>query len=427
MLKHNYKIFINFLKNFLIIYILIYIFSGNFIVLAKSDLRINYINNNYYFNNKLVLLNDNIYYYKNQEIKYKIIDNFLDLIKSNNNNFLFLNFYNNSYNLYLFSIKESYFSFFFKDFRIKNIYSINQRDFIEYIGSFYKQNFVFLFFDKFIFILEIDDNFNVKNVFKYNIQDVIKDSFKYKFKEISIIYSSNNKILIKIDKDYYIFSVDFFNNKITLKLLKSISISNNENLFIINQLFVDNYDVVLYSFFEKLDNEFYYVVQDLNDNCYYKVKAINSYQSNYFILDKINDLLFIQNNDSISIVYNTNNFISIDGCGFYVSNIRFKNNFILITLNNLGLSFYRFNKLNKEVNPLFSIRDVIYAFKNQNYIYYIKKQESDYYYYLYFINTNNFVNFLNNSDNNELKDLNLEGNFINFKLNFIPEKFFLFN
>ena len=233
--------------------------------------------------------------------------------------------------------------------------------------------------------------------------------------------------MAKIDNDYFIFAVDFFNNKIVLKLLKRISDSDKKNLFIINQLFVDNYDLVLYSFFEKINDEFYYIVQDIDDNCYYKVKAVNSYESNYIILDKIDKLLFIQDNNSIAIVYDKDNFILIENCGFYVSNIKFKNDFIFITLSNEGLTFYKFNKFNREVNPLFSIKDVIYAFRNQNYIYFIKKEDSDYYYYLYFININSFINFLNNSNNKELKDINIKINFTNLKLNFIPEKFFVFN
>ncbi len=425
MLKYNYKIFKKKFRNILVIYIFIYIFVINFIVLAKNDLNINDIKENTNFNNKLILLNDKIYYYKNLEINYKIIDNFLDLIKTDNRYFLFLNFYNNFYNLYLFYQREFYFWNFFRNFSIKKIYSFS--DFSEYIGSFYKENYLFLIFDKFIFVFELNEKFNIKNVFKYNVEDIVKSIFKLNFKNIAVLYSYNNKILAKIDNDYFIFAVDFFNNKIVLKLLKRISDSDKKNLFIINQLFVDNYDLVLYSFFEKINDEFYYIVQDIDDNCYYKVKAVNSYESNYIILDKIDKLLFIQDNNSIAIVYDKDNFILIENCGFYVSNIKFKNDFIFITLSNEGLTFCKFNKFNREVNPLFSIKDVIYAFRNQNYIYFIKKEDSDYYYYLYFININSFINFLNNSNNKELKDINIKINFTNLKLNFIPEKFFVFN
>lgn len=425
MLKYNYKIFKKKFRNILVIYIFIYIFVINFIVLAKNDLNINDIKENTNFNNKLILLNDKIYYYKNLEINYKIIDNFLDLIKTDDRNFLFLNFYNNFYNLYLFYQQEAYFWNFFRNFNIKKIYSFS--DFSEYIGSFYKENYICLIFDKFIFVFELNEKFNIKNAFKYNIEDILKSIFKLNFKNIAVLYSYNNKILTKIDNSYFIFGIDFFNNKILLKLLKRISDSDKKNLFIINQLFVDNSDLVLYSFFEKINDEFYYIVQDIDDNCYYKVKAVNSYESNYIILDKIDKLLFIQDNNSIAIVYDKDNFILIENCGFYVSNIKFKNDFIFITLSNEGLIFYKFNKFNREVNPLFSIKDVIYAFRNQNYIYFVKKEESDYYYYLYFININSFINFFNNLDNKKLKDIDLEGNFTNFKLNFIPEKFFVFN
>ncbi len=83
--------------------------------------------------------------------------------------------------------------------------------------------------------------------------------------------------------------------------------------------------------------------------------------------------------------------------------------------------------MNKEIEPLFSIKDVIYAFRNQNYIYFIKKEE-DFYYYLYFVDLKSLNYFIKNNKEDEQFDLNKD--FIRntyLKLDVIPEKFFIFN
>ncbi|MGC8814768.1 MAG: hypothetical protein ACP5O4_00975 [bacterium] len=421
-----------FIKQFLIklklinikkIFLLVLIFSFSIIILAFIKLvkaNINQFN----FKNKLILINEKVYYFKSDKtdlnLSYKVIDNFLDLINYDEDNFLFLNYNDNKFNLYLFSTKLISWWNYFKGFDIKKIYSIQQKDLVEYIGSFSKGNINFLFFDKFIFVFEIDQDFNIKKIFKIYLNDISKDIFN-KNSLSSILYSYEDKILVKADNDYFIFEVNLYNNKINLKLLKKISLKDKENIFIINQLFVDKNNLVFYSFFEKYGNEFYYIIQDIYDNCYYKTNAVNSYESNYIILDKIGKLLFIQNNNSISIIYNNNDFISISNSGYYVHAIKFKNDLIILSLNNSGLSFYKLNQFNKKVEPLFSIKDVVYAFKNKNYIYFIKKEE-DSYYYVFAINVNDLI-----KDN---QDFNLKENFIRnsyMELNFIPERFFIFN
>jgi hypothetical protein len=381
-------------------------------------------------NNKVVLINDNVYYYKNPSLNYKIIDNFLDLVKYDNNSFLFLNYEDNKFNLYLFSKNLTFFWNYFKHFSIKKIYSIDQDDFMDYIGSFYKNNLIFLFFDKYIFVFEIDNKYNIKRIFKDRLININSAKFlstDFKTTLLSILYSYDNKILIKAGNDYFICEVDF-NNNIVLKLLKKISAQNKSSNFIINQLFVDNNNLTFYSFFEKIRDKLYYIVQDVYDNCYYKVSAVNSYESNYIILNKLDDILFIQNNYSVDLVYDKDNLISIKDAGYYVFSYKLRDSLILVLLNNSSLFFGKLNQLNKEIEPLFSIKDVIYAFKNQNYIYFIKKDE-DFYYYLYFIDLKS-LNYLmkNNKENNEEFDLNKD--FIRntyLKLDVIPEKFFIFN
>jgi hypothetical protein len=381
-------------------------------------------------NNKVVLINDNVYYYKNPLLNYKIIDNFLDLVKYDNNSFLFLNYEDNKFNLYLFSKNLTFFWNYFKHFSIKKIYSIDQDDFMDYIGSFYKNNLIFLFFDKYIFVFEIDNKYNIKRIFKDRLININSAKFlstDFKTTLLSILYSYDNKILIKAGNDYFICEVDF-NNNIVLKLLKKISAQNKSSNFIINQLFVDNNNLTFYSFFEKIRDKLYYIVQDVYDNCYYKVSAVNSYESNYIILNKLDDILFIQNNYSVDLVYDKDNLISIKDAGYYVFSYKLRDSLILVLLNNSSLFFGKLNQLNKEIEPLFSIKDVIYAFKNQNYIYFIKKDE-DFYYYLYFIDLKS-LNYLmkNNKENNEEFDLNKD--FIRntyLKLDVIPEKFFIFN
>jgi hypothetical protein len=381
-------------------------------------------------NNKVVLINDNVYYYKNPLLNYKIIDNFLDLVKYDNNSFLFLNYEDNKFNLYLFSKNLTFFWNYFKHFSIKKIYSIDQDDFMDYIGSFYKNNLIFLFFDKYIFVFEIDNKYNIKRIFKDRLININSAKFlstNFKTTLLSILYSYDNKILIKAGNDYFICEVDF-NNNIVFKLLKKISAQNKSSNFIINQLFVDNNNLTFYSFFEKIGDKLYYIVQDVYDNCYYKVSAVNSYESNYIILNKLDDILLIQNNYSVDLVYNKDDLISIKDAGYYVSSYKLRDSLILVLLNNSSLFFGKLNQLNKEIEPLFSIRDVIYAFKNQNYIYFIKKEE-DFYYYLYFVDLKSLNYFIkNNKENNEEFDLNKD--FIRnayLKLDLIPEKFFIFN
>jgi hypothetical protein len=380
-------------------------------------------------NNKVVLINDNVYYYKNPSLNYKIIDNFLDLVKYDNNSFLFLNYEDNKFNLYLFSKNLTFFWNYFKHFSIKKIYSLNQDDFMDYIGSFYKNNLIFLFFDKYIFVFEIDNKYNIKRIFKdrlinINIAKFLSTDFKTTL--LSILYSYDNKILIKAGNDYFICEVNF-NNNIVLKLLKKISVKNKSNDFIINQLFVDNNNLTFYSFFEKIGDKLYYIVQDVYDNCYYKVSAVNSYESNYIILNKLDNILLIQNNYSVDLVYDKNNLTSIKDAGYYVSSYKLRDSLILVLLNNSSLFFGKLNQLNKEMENLFSIKDVIYAFKNQNYIYFIKKEE-DFYYYLYFIDLKSLNYLMKNNKENEEFDLNKD--FIRntyLKLDLIPEKFFIFN
>jgi hypothetical protein len=380
-------------------------------------------------NNKVVLINDNVYYYKNYSLNYKIIDNFLDLVKYDNNSFLFLNYEDNKFNLYLFSKNLTFFWNYFKHFSIKKIYSLNQDDFMDYIGSFYKNNLIFLFFDKYIFVFEIDNKYNIKRIFKdrlinINIAKFLSTDFKTTL--LSILYSYDNKILIKAGNDYFICEVNF-NNNIVLKLLKKISVKNKSNDFIINQLFVDNNNLTFYSFFEKIGDKLYYIVQDVYDNCYYKVSAVNSYESNYIILNKLDNILLIQNNYSVDLVYDKNNLTSIKDAGYYVSSYKLRDSLILVLLNNSSLFFGKLNQLNKEMENLFSIKDVIYAFKNQNYIYFIKKEE-DFYYYLYFIDLKSLNYLMKNNKENEEFDLNKD--FIRntyLKLDLIPEKFFIFN
>jgi hypothetical protein len=381
-------------------------------------------------NNKVVLINDNVYYYKNPLLNYKIIDNFLDLVKYDNNSFLFLNYEDKKFNLYLFFKNLTFFWNYFKHFSIKKIYSINQDDFMDYIGSFYKNNLIFLFFDKYIFVFEIDNKYNIKRIFKDRLININSAKFlstDFKTTLLSILYSYDNKILIKAGNDYFICEVDF-NNNIVLKLLKKISAQNKSSNFIINQLFVDKNNLTFYSFFEKIGDKLYYIVQDVYDNCYYKVSAVNSYESNYIILNKLDDILLIQNNYSVDLVYNKDDLISIKDAGYYVSSYKLRDSLILVLLNNSSLFFGKLNQLNKEIEPLFSIKDVIYAFKNQNYIYFIKKEE-DFYYYLYFVDLKSLNYFIkNNKENNEEFDLNKD--FIRnayLKLDLIPEKFFIFN
>jgi hypothetical protein len=380
-------------------------------------------------NNKVVLINDNVYYYKKHSLNYKIIDNFLDLVKYDNNSFLFLNYEDNKFNLYLFSKNLTFFWNYFKHFSIKKIYSINQDDFMDYIGSFYKNNLIFLFFDKYIFVFEIDNKYNIKRIFKdklININGAKFLSTDLKATLLSILYSYDNKILIKAGNDYFICEVDF-NNNIVLKLLKKISVQNKSNDFIINQLFVDKNNLTFYSFFEKIGDKFYYIVQDVYDNCYYKVNAVNSYESNYIILNKLDNILLIQNNYSVDLVYDKDDLISIKDVGYYVFSYKLRDSLILVLLNNSSLFFGKLNQLNKEIEPFFSVKDVIYAFKNQNYIYFIKKEE-DFYYYLYFIDLKSLNYFIKNNKENEEFDLNKD--FIRntyLKLDLIPEKFFIFN
>jgi hypothetical protein len=380
-------------------------------------------------NNKVVLINDNVYYYKNPSLNYKIIDNFLDLVKYDNNSFLFLNYEDNKFNLYLFSKNLTFFWNYFKHFSIKKIYSIDQDDFMDYIGSFYKNNLIFLFFDKYIFVFEIDNKYNIKRIFKDRLININSAKFlstDFKPTLLSILYSYDNKILIKAGNDYFICEVDF-NNNIVFKLLKKISAQNKSSNFIINQLFVDNNNLTFYSFFEKIGDKLYYIVQDVYDNCYYKVSAVNSYESNYIILNKLDNILLIQNNYSVDLVYDKDNLISIKDAGYYVFSYKLRDSLILVLLNNSSLFFGKLNQLNKEIEPLFSIRDVIYAFKNQNYIYFIKKEEN-FYYYLYFIDLKNLNYFIKNNKENEEFDLNKD--FIRntyLKLDLIPEKFFIFN
>jgi hypothetical protein len=380
-------------------------------------------------NNKVVLINDNVYYYKKPLLNYKIIDNFLDLVKYYNNSFLFLNYEDNKFNLYLFSKNLTFFWNYFKHFSIKKIYSLNQDDFMDYIGSFYKNNLIFLFFDKYIFVFEIDNKYNIKRIFKDRLININSAKFlstDFKTTLLSILYSYDNKILIKAGNDYFICEVDF-NNNIVFKLLKKISAQNKSSNFIINQLFVDNNNLTFYSFFEKIGDKIYYIVQDVYDNCYYKVSALNSYESNYIILNKLDNILLIQNNYSVDLVYDKDNLISIKDAGYYVFSYKLRDSLIFVLLNNSSLFFGKLNQLNKEIEPLFSIKDVIYAFKNQNYIYFIKKEE-DFYYYLYFIDLKSLNYLMKNSKENEEFDLNKD--FIRntyLKLDLIPEKFFLFN
>jgi len=422
-LKYSINIFIFFL--IIISFHIFDVYANNSI--NQSDI---FDNKTDTINNKVVLINDNVYYYKNPLLNYKIIDNFLDLVKYDNNSFLFLNYEDKKFNLYLFSKNLTFFWNYFKHFSIKKIYSINQDDFMDYIGSFYKNNLIFLFFDKYIFVFEIDNKYNVKRIFKDRLININSAKFlstDFKTTLLSILYSYDNKILIKDDNDYFICEVDF-NNNIVLKLLKKISVQNKSSNFIINQLFVDKNNLTFYSFFEKIGDKLYYIVQDVYDNCYYKVSAVNSYESNYIILNKLDDILLIQNNYSIDLVYNKDDPISIKDAGYYVSSYKLRDSLILVLLNNSSLFFGKLNQLNKEIEPLFSIKDVIYAFKNQNYIYFIKKEE-DFYYYLYFVDLKSLNYFIkNNKENNEEFDLNKD--FIRnayLKLDLIPEKFFIFN
>ena len=422
-LKYSINIFIFFL--IIISFHIFDVYANNSI--NQSDI---FDNKTDTINNKVVLINDNVYYYKNPLLNYKIIDNFLDLVKYDNNSFLFLNYEDKKFNLYLFSKNLTFFWNYFKHFSIKKIYSINQDDFMDYIGSFYKNNLIFLFFDKYIFVFEIDNKYNVKRIFKDRLININSAKFlstDFKTTLLSILYSYDNKILIKDDNDYFICEVDF-NNNIVLKLLKKISVQNKSSNFIINQLFVDKNNLTFYSFFEKIGDKLYYIVQDVYDNCYYKVSAVNSYESNYIILNKLDDILLIQNNYSIDLVYNKDDPISIKDAGYYVSSYKLRDSLILVLLNNSSLFFGKLNQLNKEIEPLFSIKDVIYAFKNQNYIYFIKKEE-DFYYYLYFVDLKSLNYFIkNNKENNEEFDLNKD--FIRnayLKLELIPEKFFIFN
>jgi len=423
-LKYNINIFI-----FSLIIISFHIFdvcANNGI--NQADIFDNKTNT---FNNKVVLINDNVYYYKNPSLNYKIIDNFLDLVKYDNNSFLFLNYEDNKFNLYLFSKNLTFFWNYFKHFSIKKIYSIDQDDFMDYIGSFYKNNLIFLVFDKYIFVFEMDSKYNIKRIFRDRLIDIIGNSAKFlstDFKPtlLSILYSYDDKILIKGGNDYFICEVDF-NNNIVLKLLKKISAQNKSKDFIINHLFVDKNNLTFYSFFEKIGDKFYYVVQDVYDNCYYKVNAVNSYESNYIILNKLDNILLIQNNYSVDLVYDKDEVISIKDAGYYVSNYKLRDSLILILLNNSSLFFGRLNQLNKEIEPLFSIKDVIYAFRNQNYIYFIKKEDY-FYYYLYFVDLKSLNYFMKNNKEDEQFDLNKD--FIRntyLKLDVIPEKFFIFN
>ena len=428
-IKLKYNIFVNILNFrsifiFILILIIFYVFKYD--VFANNN-----INQAHTFSNKLVLINDKIYYYKTHSLNYKIIDNFIDLVKYYNNTFLFLNYENNKFNLYLFSKNLYFFGNYFRHFSTKKIYSINQDDFLDYIGSFYKNNLIFLFFDKYIFVFEIDNKYNIKKIFKDKLINIIRNSVgfsKTNFKTtlLSILYSYDNKILIKAGNDHFICEVDF-NNNIVLKLLKKVSNQNKSNDFIINQLFVDKNNLTFYSFFEKIEDKLYYVVQDVYDNCYYKVNAVNSYGSTYIILNKVDDLLFIQNNYSIDLVYDKGDPISIKDVGYYVSNYKVKDNLILVLLNNSSLFFGKLNQLSKEMKALFSIKDVIYAFKNQNYIYFIKKDE-DLYYYVHFIDLKDLNYLIKNNEENE--EINLNNDFIKntyLRLDIIPEKFFIFN
>jgi|GEM_PF-2259998 len=436
-IKLKYNIFINiqiFKSSFIFILVLITFCVFKYNVFANNYINQDdtFINKTETFNNKLVLINDKVYYYKNPLLNYKIIDNFLDLVKYDNNSFLFLNYEDNKFNLYLFSKNLTFFWNYFKHFSIKKIYSLNQDDFMDYIGSFYKNNLIFLFFDKYIFVFEIDNKYNIKRIFRDRLIDIIGNSAKFlspDFKPtlLSILYSYDDKILIKAGNDYFICEVDFYNN-IVLKLLKKISVQNKSNDFIINQLFVDKNNLTFYSFFEKIGDKLYYIVQDVYDNFYYKVSAVNSYESNYIILNKLDNILLIQNNYSVDLVYDKDNLISIKDAGYYVFSYKLRDSLILVLLNNSSLFFGKLNQLNKEIEPLFSIKDVIYAFRNQNYIYFIKKEE-DFYYYLYFVDLKS-LNYLmkNNKENNEEFDLNKD--FIRntyLKLDVIPEKFFIFN
>jgi hypothetical protein len=435
-IKLKYNIFINILPfktRFIFILLLITFYFFKYNVFAN-----NYINQAdiFYnktdaFNNKLVLINDNVYYYKNPSLNYRIIDNFLDLVKYDNKSFLFFNYQDSKFNLYLFSKDLTFFWNYFKHFSIKKIYSINQNDFLDYIGSFCKNRLIFLFFDKYIFVFEMDNKYNIKKIFKDKLINIIGNSFgfsnvDFKTTLLSILYSYDNKILIKAGNDYLICEVDF-NNDIVLKLLKKISVQNKSNNFIINQLFVDKNNLTFYSFFEKIGDKLYYIVQDVYDNCYYKVSAINSHESNYIILNKLDNILLIQNNYSVDLVYDKEELISIKDVGYYVSSYKLRDSLILVLLNNSSLFFGRLNQLNKEIEPLFSIKDVIYAFRNQNYIYFIKKEE-DFYYYLYFVDLKSLNYFIKNNKEDEQFDLNKD--FIRntyLKLDVIPEKFFIFN
>jgi len=435
-IKLKYNIFINiqiFKSSFIFILVLINFFVFKYNVFANNYINQDdtFINKTETFNNKLVLINDKVYYYKNPLLNYKIIDNFLDLVKYDNNNFLFLNYEDNKFNLYLFSKNLTFFWNYFKHFSIKKIYSINQNGFLDYIGSFYKNSLIFLVFDKYIFVFEIDNKYNIKRIFKDRLIDIIGNSAKFlstDFKPtlLSILYSYDDKILIKAGNDYFICEVDF-NNNIVFKLLKKISVQNKSNDFIINQLFVDKNNLAFYSFFEKIGDKLYYIVQDVYDNCYYKVSAVNSYESNYIILNKLDNILLIQNNYSVDLVYDKDNLISIKDAGYYVFSYKLRDSLILVLLNNSSLFFGRLNQLNKEIEPLFSIKDVIYAFRNQNYIYFIKKEE-DFYYHLYFVDLKSLNYFIKNNKEDEQFDLNKD--FIRntyLKLDVIPEKFFIFN
>ncbi len=438
-IKLKYNIFINiqiFKSSFIFILLLITFYVFKYNVFANNYINQAGIfdNKTDAFNNKVVLINDNVYYYKNPSLNYKIIDNFLDLVKYDNNSFLFLNYEDSKFNLYLFSKDLTFFWNFwnyFKHFSIKKIYSINQNDFLDYIGSFCKNRLIFLFFDKYIFVFEMDSKYNIKRIFRDRLIDIIGNSAKFlstDFKPtlLSILYSYDNKILIKAGNDYLICEVDF-NNNIVLKLLKKISVQNKSNDFIINQLFVDKNNLIFYSFFEKIGDKLYYIVQDVYDNCYYKVSAINSYKSNYIILNKLDNILLIQNNYSVDLVYDKKELISIKDVGYYVSSYKLRDSLILVLLNNSSLFFGKLNQLNKEIEPLFSIKDVIYAFKNQNYIYFIKKEE-DFYYYLYCVDLKSLNYFVKNNKKNEEFDLNRD--FIKntyLKLDLMPEKFFVFN
>jgi hypothetical protein len=435
-IKLKYNIFINipiFKDGFIFILVLIIlcvfeynVFANNYI--SQADI---FDNKTDTFNNKVVLINDNVYYYKNPSLNYKIIDNFLDLVKYDNNSFLFLNYEDNKFNLYLFSKNSTFFWNYFKHFSVKKIYSINQNGFLDYIGSFYKNRLIFLFFDKYIFVFEIDNKYNIKRIFKDRLINIIGNGFgfsntDFKTTLLSILYSYDNKILIKAGNDYFICEVDF-NNNIVLKLLKKISVKNKSNDFIINQLFVDKNNLTFYSFFEKIGDKIYYIVQDVYDNCYYKVSAVNSYESNYIVLNKLDNLLFIQNNYSVDLVYDKDELISIKDAGYYVFSYKLRDSLILVLLNNSSLFFGKLNQLNKEIEPLLSIKDVIYAFKNQNYVYFIKKEE-DFYYYLYFVDLKILDYFMKNNKENEEFDFNKD--FIRntyLKLDLIPEKFFVFN